>query len=100
MDNEPSRRTAWYSAWLLLNIHFHMLFLDGVYLPLPGGVCFRRVKPPRAAELVDALLASTDVQRLNLGPLKTSSVEWDQPHEGNLFETLWERRAIQRACEW
>ena len=54
----------------------------------------------RDTALVDALLASTDVQRLNLGPLPTSRVEWNQPHEGNLFETLWERRAIQRAGEW
>lgn len=46
------------------------------------------------------LLACPDIDRLNLGPLPTSRVEWDQPHEGNLFEFLWERRAIQRAPGW
>lgn len=43
------------------------------------------------------LLASPHVERLNLGPLPTTRVEWDQPHEGNLFEFLYRRRAIQRA---
>ncbi|MDA1044211.1 MAG: aldehyde dehydrogenase family protein [Verrucomicrobia bacterium] len=35
------------------------------------------------------------IARLNLGLIPTSSVEWDQPHEGNLFEFLYQRRAIQ-----
>lgn len=41
------------------------------------------------------LLRCPDVQRLNLGPIPTSQVRWDQPHEGNLFEFLYARRAIQ-----
>ena len=44
-----------------------------------------------------ALVAATHIDRLNLGPLPTSRVQWDQPHEGNLFEFLYRRRAIQRA---
>lgn len=47
---------------------------------------------------VDALLRSAKIDRLNLGPLPTTRVQWDQPHEGNLFEFLYRRRAIQRAC--
>jgi acyl-CoA reductase-like NAD-dependent aldehyde dehydrogenase len=35
------------------------------------------------------------INRLNLGPLPTPSIDWDQPHEGNLFEHLFERRAFQ-----
>ena len=50
--------------------------------------------------LVDELVRSKDVDRVNLGPVPTSRVEWDQPHEGNLFEFLYERRAIQRADGW
>jgi hypothetical protein len=46
------------------------------------------------------LLASALIHRLNLGPLSTARVEWDQPHEGNLFEFLYERRALQRASAW
>jgi acyl-CoA reductase-like NAD-dependent aldehyde dehydrogenase len=40
------------------------------------------------------LLACRNIQRLNLGPAPTSSAQWDQPHEGNLFEFLYQRRAI------
>ncbi len=43
------------------------------------------------------LLNCPHIQRLNLGPIATIHVEWDQPHEGNLFEFLYHRRSIQRA---
>jgi len=46
------------------------------------------------------LLRAHHISRLNLGPLPTSRVEWDQPHEGNLFEFLYERRALSRAQGW
>ena len=39
---------------------------------------------------------SPHVDRLNFGPLSTTQIGWDQPHEGNLFEHLYARRAIQR----
>ncbi len=42
------------------------------------------------------LLASPLIDRLNIGPLPTNRVGWDQPHEGNLFEFLFKRRAIAR----
>ena len=41
-------------------------------------------------------VASPHVDRLNLGALSTTQIGWDQPHEGNLFEHLYARRAIQR----
>lgn len=47
--------------------------------------------------LIESLLASPHIERLNLGPLPTSRVSWDQPHEGNMFEFLYRRRSIQRA---
>lgn len=43
------------------------------------------------------LLAAPTIQRLNLGNLPTTTVEWNQPHEGNLFEFLYSRRAISLA---
>lgn len=45
--------------------------------------------------LVDRLLASPLVDRLNLGVVPTNQIVWDQPHEGNLFEHLYARRSIQ-----
>jgi hypothetical protein len=50
------------------------------------------------APLINRLLASDLVGRLNLGAIKTNQIAWDQPHEGNLFEHLYSRRAFQRAA--
>ena len=47
--------------------------------------------------LLDRLLGSALVGRLNLGPIQTNTIAWDQPHEGNLFDHLYARRAFQRA---
>jgi hypothetical protein len=41
-------------------------------------------------------MSSPLVDRLNFGPISTTQIGWDQPHEGNLFEHLYARRAIQR----
>lgn len=46
--------------------------------------------------LIRRLLGSPLVNRLNLGPISTMQIAWDQPHEGNLFEHLYVRRALQR----
>jgi len=43
----------------------------------------------------EALLQSPLIDRLNLGPIPTLKVSWDQPHEGNLFEFLYRRRALE-----
>jgi acyl-CoA reductase-like NAD-dependent aldehyde dehydrogenase len=43
------------------------------------------------------LLTSPDVGRLNFGPVPTNHISWDQPHEGNLFDHLYSRRAFQAA---
>jgi hypothetical protein len=48
-------------------------------------------------ELIHRLVASPLVDRLNLGAVPTNQVSWDQPHEGNLFEHLYARRAFQKA---
>jgi hypothetical protein len=48
-------------------------------------------------ELIQTLVASPHIDRLNVGALPTNQVSWDQPHEGNLFEHLYGRRAFQHA---
>jgi hypothetical protein len=40
-------------------------------------------------------VASPHVDRLNFGPMSTTQIGWDQPHEGNLFDHLYGRRAFQ-----
>lgn len=60
-----------------------------------------RLGPTLAATVITAdeallarIMASPLVHRLNLGPLPTWRLSWDQPHEGNLFEHLYVRRAL------
>lgn len=45
---------------------------------------------------LDRFVTSPHVDRLNLGAIPTTQIGWDQPHEGNLFDHLYARRAIQR----
>jgi len=45
--------------------------------------------------LLARIVASPHLHRLNLGPMPTWQVSWDQPHEGNLFDHLYVRRAVQ-----
>ena len=44
----------------------------------------------------EQLLNWPEIERLNLGPISTMQVSWDQPHEGNMFEFLWKRRSLER----
>ena len=47
--------------------------------------------------LINRLVTSPNVDRLNIGAVPTNQINWDQPHEGNLFEHLYARRAFQSA---
>lgn len=49
------------------------------------------------AKFIEALMAYPHIERLNIGPVSTMKISWDQPHEGNMFEFLWQRRSIERA---
>ena len=48
-------------------------------------------------KLIQTLVSSPHIDRLNIGALPTNQVSWDQPHEGNVFEHLYARRAFQHA---
>ena len=48
--------------------------------------------------LQSRFVRSPHVDRLNLGAIPTNQIGWDQPHEGNLFDHLYGRRAIQRVA--
>jgi acyl-CoA reductase-like NAD-dependent aldehyde dehydrogenase len=51
----------------------------------------------RDEKLIGRLVTSPLVDRLNIGAIPTMQIGWDQPHEGNLFDHLYARRAFQRA---
>jgi acyl-CoA reductase-like NAD-dependent aldehyde dehydrogenase len=77
------------------------LFPFASVVPLRPEQIPSRLGPTLAATLITAdqalvarVMASPLVHRLNLGPLPTWRLSWDQPHEGNLFEHLYVRRAL------
>jgi hypothetical protein len=47
--------------------------------------------------LISDLTESTDIDRLNIGPVPTNRLNWLQPHEGNLTDFLFRSRAYQIA---
>ena len=51
----------------------------------------------RDPKLIQTLVNSPHIDRLNIGPMSTTQISWDQPHEGNLFDHLYGRRAFQHA---
>jgi len=79
------------------------LFPFAAVVPVRAGEIPERLGPTLALTaitedevLIRRLLGSPLVNRLNLGPISTMQIAWDQPHEGNLFEHLYVRRALQR----
>ena len=45
-----------------------------------------------------ALIDAVQIDRLNLGPVRTVQLNWLQPHEGNLIDFLFRARALQTAA--
>jgi len=45
-----------------------------------------------------ALVDAVHIDRLNLGPVPTTQLNWLQPHEGNIVEFLFRARAFQTAA--
>jgi hypothetical protein len=51
----------------------------------------------RDDSFIAQLMESPLIERLNIGPISTMTISWDQPHEGNMFEFLYKRRALEIA---
>jgi acyl-CoA reductase-like NAD-dependent aldehyde dehydrogenase len=66
-------------------------------MPAPMGPTLACMVLTEDRALIDRVLRSDSISRLNLGPIPTNEIRWDQPHEGNLFEHLYVRRSFQRA---
>jgi acyl-CoA reductase-like NAD-dependent aldehyde dehydrogenase len=49
----------------------------------------------RNPDLIAQAIGSPLIDRLNIGPISTMNVSWDQPHEGNMFEFLYKRRSLE-----
>ncbi|MFP5288737.1 MAG: aldehyde dehydrogenase family protein [Thermoanaerobaculia bacterium] len=79
-----------------------LLFPFASVVEMPRSEMLARIGPTLVATGVTEdprfqreLLDCPWIDRLNLGPIPTSRVSWDQPHEGNLFAHLYRQRAIQ-----
>jgi acyl-CoA reductase-like NAD-dependent aldehyde dehydrogenase len=66
-------------------------------MPAPMGPTLACMVLTEDPALIDRVLGSETISRLNLGAIPTNEIRWDQPHEGNLFEHLYVRRAFQKA---
>ncbi len=60
----------------------------------PSLVVTAITKDPK---FIEELLDSPHIERLNIGPIPTMKISWNQPHEGNMFEFLYKRRSIEVA---
>ena len=58
----------------------------------PTLVCSAITENP---EFRRTLLDATHIDRLNLGPIPTTKLNWLQPHEGNIVDFLYRPRALQ-----
>ena len=47
------------------------------------------------ADFQQQLINATHIDRLNLGPIPTTKLDWLQPHEGNIIDFLYRSRALQ-----
>ena len=57
-------------------------------------VCSAITKDPKLSQ---ELLDATNIDRLNIGALKTIALNWLQPHEGNIIDFLFRNRAFQNS---
>jgi acyl-CoA reductase-like NAD-dependent aldehyde dehydrogenase len=99
-------------AWLLPTIvrcdrehalaNKEYLFPFAAVVECPAGQLPEAIGPTLVAtaitkdpNLTRRLMASPHIDRLNIGPIPTYKLSWDQPHEGNLFQHLYRQRAFQ-----
>jgi hypothetical protein len=80
------------------------LFPYASVVQVPQGDILKQIGPSLVVTAItedpafrEALLESPLIERLNLGPVPTMRISWDQPHEGNMFEFLYRRRALELA---
>ncbi|TDI35632.1 MAG: aldehyde dehydrogenase family protein [Acidobacteria bacterium] len=79
-----------------------LLFPFAAYVEVPPADLLDLIGPTLVGTVLTgddrfagAAMECRHIERLNLGSIPTGRVSWDQPHEGNLFELLYHRRAFQ-----
>jgi acyl-CoA reductase-like NAD-dependent aldehyde dehydrogenase len=84
--------------------HKEYMFPFAAVVKCPQAEMLRRIGPTLVGSVVtndeafrEAATNATNIDRLNLGPVPTTKLNWLQPHEGNLVDFLYRNRALQVA---
>ncbi|HEX2476858.1 MAG TPA: aldehyde dehydrogenase family protein [Lacipirellulaceae bacterium] len=84
--------------------HKEYMFPFTSVVACPQAEMLRRIGPTLVGTVItndeafrDAATNATNIDRLNLGPIPTTKLNWLQPHEGNLVDFLYRNRALQVA---
>jgi len=71
----------------------------------PESEMMRRIGPTlvgtvitKNQKLIEAAGRNVHIDRLNIGPVATNRLNWQQPHEGNIIDFLFRSRAYQIAA--
>jgi acyl-CoA reductase-like NAD-dependent aldehyde dehydrogenase len=82
--------------------HKEYMFPFASVVKCPQVEMLRRIGPTLVGTVItddstlrDAATNATNIDRLNLGPIPTTKLNWLQPHEGNLVDFLYRNRALQ-----
>jgi acyl-CoA reductase-like NAD-dependent aldehyde dehydrogenase len=78
------------------------MFPFAAVVPCPQVEMLKRIGPTLVGTVISndenfrtAATNATNIDRLNLGPIPTTKLNWLQPHEGNLIDFLFRGRALQ-----
>jgi len=84
--------------------HKEYMFPFASVVKCPQNEMLRRIGPTLVGTVItydqdfrQAAVDATNIDRLNLGPIPTTKLNWLQPHEGNLIDFLFRNRALQIA---
>jgi acyl-CoA reductase-like NAD-dependent aldehyde dehydrogenase len=82
--------------------HKEYMFPFAAVVKCPQAEMLRRIGATLVGTVIthdetfrDAATNATNIDRLNLGPIPTTKLNWLQPHEGNLVDFLYRNRALQ-----
>ncbi|MCC7474021.1 MAG: aldehyde dehydrogenase family protein [Pirellulales bacterium] len=78
------------------------MFPFAAVVECPQAEMLKRIGPTLVGTVISndhtfrqAATNATNIDRLNLGPIATTKLNWLQPHEGNLTDFLFRNRALQ-----
>jgi hypothetical protein len=78
------------------------MFPFAAVVECPQSEMLTRIGPTLVATVITnnesfrrAATNATHIDRLNLGPIPTTKLNWLQPHEGNMIDFLFRNRALQ-----